>query len=146
MKTFQYYFKWIFWSIFILITLVHFYIRGQKELDNSVKIKGKVVDIVPVREGNRKTQRKYLDRPQIEYIVDDSSYLYVDYNNSLEIGETPTLIYEKGNIRKIKVYTFWHWIDISFLIPGILISVLIYKVVIILSSRYKEPEILPSNL
>src|SRR5688572_25357329 len=102
MKSFKYYFTIIFWSIFIIVTSIQFYWQGKKVLDRSILIKGKVVDLVPV-----KAKKRYVDRPQIEYSVGGASYLFVDRNISLEIGEEPTLIYEKGNIRNMKVYTFW---------------------------------------
>src|SRR5689334_17110660 len=98
MKSFQFYFTIILCSVFIIVTSIHFYLQGKKVLDRSVLIKGKVVDHVPVRAKN-----KYVNRPQIEYTLGDTSYLFVDRDISLEIGEEVTIIYEKGNIRNMKV-------------------------------------------
>lgn len=103
---------------------------------------GKVVDQIP----KKMRKRGIVMRPQIEYVIDDSARYFVDEKEILETGDTPTLIYQTSDPHNIQVYSFWMWIHWAAIIPSFLISLLVFRVVVILASKSgSEPEVLPSN-
>ncbi len=107
-------------------------------------MEGKVVDQIPKR--MRKRKHGTVMRPQIEYVIDDSARYFVDEKEVLKNGDTPILIYQTANPHNIQVYTFWMWIHWGAIIPSLLISGLVFRVVVILASKSSsKPEILPSN-
>jgi len=132
----------IFWSVFILVITAHCYTRYTKLVKHFSFISGKVVDQIP----KRMRKRGIVMRPQIEYVIDDSARYFVDEKEVLKTGETPVLIYQTSNPHNIQVYSFWMWIHWGAIIPSFLISLLVFRVVVILVSKASsKPEILPSN-
>lgn len=120
----------------------HCYDQGMDTLSKSVKAKGQVIDQIAVN-----TRHSIRYRPQIQYVYNDSAYLFVDHSVSLDIGDTPTLLYEKANFKNVNVYTFWFWVDFSVIIPAFLICLLVFWVVCILTTKDKiNYEVLPSHV
>ena len=103
---------------------------------------GKVVDQIEL------TKRKggFVLRPQIEYVIDDSARLFVSKTTKLATGEQPLLIYQTTDPHNIYVYSRWMWVHWSSIIPSFLICLLVYRVIIILATKYPSKRVvLPSN-
>jgi hypothetical protein len=143
-RTFNHFhFALIFWTVFILVFMVHFYKEARDTLNRSEIIYGKVVDQVPVR--MRRSNDKL--RPQIEYRINDSTCYFVGRGISADNGERVKLIYEKGNPYKtIQVYSIPRLVDYMLILPYFLICFLIFRVICILGTRFKSKTVrLPSN-
>jgi hypothetical protein len=135
-------FALIFWSIFIVVLSIHFYIRYTELIQEFSFMTGTVVDQVELY----KRKRGFVMMPQIEYVIDDSARLFVSKTATLPTGEKPTLIYQTSDPHNIDVYSRWMWVDWSKIVPSFLICFLVFSVIGILASKSPpNPAILPSN-
>lgn len=142
MRRAHFYFGLIFWTVYLLVMVWHCYHQGMDTLSKSVKTKGQVIEQIAVS-----TRHSIRYRPRIQYLYNDSAYLFVDHAVSLGNGETPTLLYDKANFKHVYVYTFWFWVDFSVIVPSFLICLLVFWVVCILTTKYKAAYfILPSHV
>jgi hypothetical protein len=137
----RYIFTIVIWLAFLIVVVSVCVSRGNEYLDKCVKVKGKVVDQVVYS-----TRNGYKNLPQIGYPVGDTTFYYVDHHSSLATGSEPTILYLQFDPHAAMVYDFWFWIDTGFIVPVFILTLLLYKVVIILMERgSNKPEILPSN-
>lgn len=131
----------VLWSAFLILVIGVCVSRGNEYLDQCERVQGKVIDQIVYS-----TRNGYKNRPQIGYPVGDTLFYYVDHNTSLATGEDPTILYLKEDPHVAMVYSFWFWIDMGFIVPAFLFTVLLYKVVtILMDKKSNKPEILPSN-
>jgi hypothetical protein len=137
----RYIFAIAIWLAFLIVVISVCVARGNENLEQCIKVKGKVVDQVVYA-----TRDGYKSLPQIGYPVGDTTFYYVDHHGSLATGAEPTILYLKLDPHSATVYDFWFWIDAGFIVPVFLLTLLLYKVAIILMERgSNKPEILPSN-
>jgi hypothetical protein len=130
----------------VLVMTFDCIIKGNSILEKTNRTKGKVIDQVSIRTNRLFGSGREVPRPQIEFVVRDDTVIFVDHNASLRTGKEPTIIYLKENPHMAQVYDFWFWINLADIIPGLLISILVFRVMMILNTKYKDdPVIIPSN-
>jgi hypothetical protein len=120
MKFNRLYFGIVFWSAFVVVMLLNAYFKTTALLEESVRVKGKVVDQIWVMKKSTFARDREVKRPQVSYPVGDTSYLFVAHNTRLANGESPEVLYLKMAPASARVYTIWTWIDFGVLVPAFL--------------------------
>ena len=114
----------VYWSVYIVVTMIWLYMFKKEEYQNSERVSGVVVQqLIGARRGKYSNETgKY---PQFEFVYKDSIYISADqlyWVRNKKPGDKVKLIFQKGKPEEAVVYSllsywapFWK-ISISFLV------------------------------
>lgn len=131
-----------YWAVVAVVGVWLCYETGKEEFSKCELAEGVVIRQVdlPLRTRRGAT---YVSRPQIEFPVGDTSYIFTDDKTVFENGETVNVLYRKDLPPLAKVYTLTFWVDLGIIVPLFIVSSFLFAVIWIKFTNYgNEPVIL----